>query len=116
MPSRSRRSRRPLNRERVLEAAVQLADESGIGSLTMRKLAAALGVEAMSLYNHIDGKGDLVDSIVDLVFGEIELPDAEADWRTAVRRCAVSVHEVLLRHSWACSLAIAPSETPAMRG
>jgi len=116
MPPRRPRSRRLLNRERVLDAAVRLADEGGIESVTMRKLGGRLGVEAMSLYNHVDGKADLVDSIVDLVFAEIDLPDAEADWRAAVRRCAVSVHEVLLRHPWACGLAIGPSETPNMRG
>jgi AcrR family transcriptional regulator len=116
MPPRSSRSRRPLNRERVLAAAVQLADEAGIESLTMRRLAGTLGVEAMSLYNHVDGKGDLVDSIGDLVFAEIELPDEEADWRAAVRRFAVSAHEVLLRHPWACSLAMGPSETRTLRG
>jgi AcrR family transcriptional regulator len=116
MPPNSRSSRRPLNRDRVLEAAVKLADENGIEAVTMRKLAAVLGIEAMSLYNHVEGKGDLVDSIVDLVYAEIELPSDETDWRAAVRRCALSVHEVMLRHPWACGLAIGPTETPTMRG
>ena len=75
----------PLSRERVLHAAVRLADEGGIESLTMRKLARELGVEAMSLYNHVANKGDLVDGIVDLVVAEIELP-ATADWEAAIRR------------------------------
>ena len=116
MSAPSRRSRRPLNRERVLEAAVRLADEGGIESLTMRKLAGTLGIEAMSLYNHVEGKGDLVHSIVDLVFGEIELPDQETGWRPAVRKCAVSAHDAFLRHPRACSLALGPSETRNMRG
>jgi AcrR family transcriptional regulator len=115
MPPRSRPSRRPLSRDRVLAAAVKLADEGGIESLTMRKLAATLGIEAMSLYNHVEGKGDLVDSIVDLVFGEVELADEEGEWRAAVRRWAVSAHDVLLRHPWACGVAMAPPETRTLR-
>jgi hypothetical protein len=82
----------------------------------MRKLAGSLGVEAMSLYNHVDGKGDLVGSIVDLVFGEIELPDEGTEWHTAVRKCAVSANEVLLRHPWACSLALGSTGGPSMNG
>src|SRR3954451_9572626 len=93
----------PLTRHRVLEAAIRLADEGGIESLTMRRLARELGVEAMSLYNHVANKGDLVDAIVDLVFGEIELPSTP-EWDVAIREYAVSAHEVLLRHPWACSL------------
>jgi AcrR family transcriptional regulator len=93
-----------------------MADEGGIESLTMRKLAGSVGVEAMSLYNHVDGKSDLVGSIVDLVFGEIELPDAETEWHVAVRKCAVSAHEVLLRHPWACSLALGSTGGPSMSG
>lgn len=99
-------ARTPLSRERVLEAAIRLADEGGIESLTMRKLARELGVEAMSLYNHVANKGDLVDAIVDLVVSEIELPSSSADWELAVRQCAISAHEAFLRHPWACSLAM----------
>src|SRR5262245_4273512 len=106
-PAESRRE--PLSRERVLEAALQLADDGGIESLTMRKLARALGVEAMSLYNHVANKGDLVDSIADLVFSEIELPPATEDWDVAIRKCAISAHELLLRHPWACTLVMSPS-------
>ncbi len=76
--------RLPLSRERVLAAAIELADEGGIESLTMRKLAQALGVEAMSLYNHVANKGDIVDAIVDRIVSEIELP-ADGDWETAIR-------------------------------
>jgi len=103
--------RTPLSRERILATALRLADESGIESLTMRKLAAALGVEAMSLYNHVANKGDLVDGIVDLVVDEIELPDGDVDWRAAMRACAMSAYEAFLRHPWAGSLAIGPTST-----
>jgi AcrR family transcriptional regulator len=96
-----------LSRERVLEAAIRLADEGGIESLTMRKLARELSVEAMSLYNHVANKGDLVDAMVEVVVGEIELPDApRGDWETAIRRAAISAHDVFLRHRWACGLAM----------
>ena len=97
-------SRDPLSRERVLRAAVVLADESGIESLSMRKLGQELGVEAMSLYNHVANKDDILDGIVDLVFSEIELPSGKVGWRTAMRRRAISAREALLRHPWATSL------------
>ena len=106
--------REPLSRERILETASHLADQNGIESLTMRKLARELGVEAMSLYNHVASKGDLVDAMVDLVVREIELPSSGEAWDVDVRRCAVSAHEALLRHSWACSLAIGPTATRAL--
>jgi AcrR family transcriptional regulator len=107
--------RPPLNRERVLRAAMELADEAGIESLTMRKLARELGVEAMSLYNHVANKGDLVDGIVDLAVEEIELPSGGEDWDEAIRKCAISAHEALLRHPWACGLAILPTSTRSVR-
>jgi AcrR family transcriptional regulator len=100
----------------VLRAAVRLVEANGIEALTMRKLARALGVEAMSLYNHVAKKGDLVDAIVDLVIGEIELPAGADDWRVAIRRYAISAHRVFLQNPWACSLAIAPTSTPAPGG
>ena len=106
--------REPLSRERILKTASHLADQNGIESLTMRKLARELGVEAMSLYNHVASKGDLVDAMVDLVVREIELPSSGEAWDVDVRRCAVSAHEALLRHSWACSLAIGPTATRAL--
>jgi AcrR family transcriptional regulator len=93
-----------LSRERVLRAAVDLADKSGIESLSMRKLAQELGVEAMSLYRHVRNKGDMVDGMVDLVFGEIGLPPSEVDWKTAMRQRAISAREVLARHPWAIAL------------
>jgi AcrR family transcriptional regulator len=108
-------ARKPLSRDRVLEKAMGVADKEGIESLSMRRLARALGVEAMSLYNHVESKGDLVDAMVDQVIGEIELPSAEEDWRAAIRTCAISAHEAYLRHPWACSLAYAPTATRGLR-
>jgi len=96
--------RRPLNREGVLLAAIALADAGGIASLTMRKLGEAVGVEAMSLYNHVANKVDLLDGMIDGVFSEIELPSGEDGWRTAMRRRAISVRTVLSRHPWAIGL------------
>ena len=100
--------RTPLNRERVLHAAVSLADESGIDSLSMRRLGQELGVEAMSLYNHVANKDDLLNGITDLVLGEIELPAAADGWKDALRRHAISAHDVLVSHPWACTLALSP--------
>ena len=97
-------TRAPLSRERVLRAALVLADTGGIESLTMRKLGQELQVEAMSLYNHIANKGDILDGIVDLVFSEIALPSDRPDWKTAMRQRAISAREALLRHPWAISL------------
>lgn len=101
--STDRRARRraPLTRERVLRAALHLADEEGLEALSMRRLAQELGVEAMSLYNHVAGKDDLLDGIADMVVGEIEVPAIGADWKAAMRRRATSAHEVFLRHPWA---------------
>jgi len=101
---RSTKPRAPLSRERVLRAALVLADTSGIESLTMRKLGQELQVEAMSLYKYIANKDDLLDGIVDLVFSEIALPSDRADWKTAMRQRAISARDVLLRHPWATSL------------
>jgi AcrR family transcriptional regulator len=103
-------ARVPLSRDRVLDAAVALADEAGLESLTMRKLGQSLGVEAMALYNHVDSKGDLVDAMVDRVVGEIELP-SDGAWEVAIRKCAVSAHKVFLRHPWACGPAMGPSNS-----
>ena len=92
--------RSPLSRERVLLAAVALADEHGIASLSMRRLGDVLGVEAMSLYNHVANKDELLDGMVDLVFGEIDLPVGGADWKTAMRERAQSARQALGRHPW----------------
>jgi AcrR family transcriptional regulator len=95
----------PLNRDRVLRAAIDLADEAGVESLTMRKLAKKLGVEAMSLYNHVANKNDILDGIVEIVFSEIELPSTTgANWKTAMRHRGISTREALLRHHWAVGL------------
>jgi AcrR family transcriptional regulator len=93
--------RTPLSRERVLRAAIALADERGAEELTMRKLAKDLGVEAMSLYNHVANKTDLLDGMVDIVFSEIEAPAAVGDWKAELRKRAVSTREALNRHRWA---------------
>ncbi|MEU1280347.1 TetR/AcrR family transcriptional regulator [Streptomyces sp. NPDC005805] len=97
--------RRTLSREAVLRAAVELADEAGgRGTPTMRALAERLGVEAMSLYHHVRNKEALLDGMVDLVFGEIELPPPDGEWRDALRLRSVSAREVLIRHRWAIGL------------
>jgi AcrR family transcriptional regulator len=93
----------PLSRERVLEAAIALADTVGIESLTMRNLGVDLGVEAMSLYRYVANKSDLLDGMIDTVFGEIDLPSG-TDWRTAMSGRAASVRAVLSRHRWATGL------------
>src|SRR5947199_9005908 len=97
-------SRLPLSRERILRAALAIADEHGVEALTMRKLGQALGFEAMSLYNHVANKDDVLDGMLDLVLGETELPAEAASWDAAVRGSAISVHDALRRHPWACSL------------
>lgn len=91
----------PLSRDRVLRAAIALADEHGIGALTMRRLGQSLGVEAMSLYKHVAGKDDILDGIVDRVFAEIDLPDDAPDWKTAMRARATSARDAFARHPWA---------------
>lgn len=96
--------RRPLTRQRVLRAAVALADRSGLDSLTMRRLGRELGVEAMSLYKHVANKDEILDGIVDLVVTEIEIPTPGSDWKTAMRKRAVSARQVLRRHPWAIGL------------
>jgi AcrR family transcriptional regulator len=93
-----------LSRDRVLQAALKLADEGGVEALSMRKLADELGVKAMSLYNHVANKDDLLDGIVDVAMAEIAVPQAGADWRAQVREIAISAHETLLRHAWVVGL------------
>ena len=96
--------RAPLSRERVLRAAIALADQGGIESLTMRGLGQALGVEAMSLYNHVSNKDDLLNGMVDVVAGDIDVPPAGTPWRSAMRARCMSAHEILLAHPWAAML------------
>jgi AcrR family transcriptional regulator len=94
----------PLSRERVLDAAIKLADQGGLESLSMRKLGQELGVEAMAVYYHFANKDEVIDGIVDIVFSQIDLPASGADWKSAMRQRAVSLRDVLLRHRWAIGL------------
>ena len=99
------RTRTPLARDRILRAALDIADREGFEACTMRKLGAQLGVEAMSLYRHVKGKEDLLSGLVDLVFGEIEVAEPGGDgWRTAMRARAHSQRAVMQRHQWAIGL------------
>jgi len=97
-------ARPTLTRARVLAAAIDLADESGVESLSMRSLGARLGVEAMSLYNHVSNKDDVLNGMTDLVWAQIDLAPGEADWRTALRTICISLHHAFLRHPWSCRL------------
>ncbi|HMI91787.1 MAG TPA: TetR/AcrR family transcriptional regulator C-terminal domain-containing protein [Polyangiales bacterium] len=99
--------RAPLSRERVLRAALQMADKDGLESLSMRRLAQALKVEAMSLYNHVANKEQILDGLVELVVGEIDLPAIGGDWRRELRARACSAHAVLMHHPWATMLLVA---------
>jgi len=99
-------TRLPLTRERVLEAGIAMADARGLGPLSMRLLADALGVKAMSLYNHVAHKDDLIDGMVDIIAGRISLPAAGGDWKSAMRQRAVSAREVFLKHPWAPLLVV----------
>lgn len=103
-PSTKATPRPPLSRQHALAAAVALADAGGIGSLTMRRLAQELGIEAMSLYHHIANKEDILDGMIDHVFGEIDLPAEGAQWKTAMRQRAQSARAALTRHPWAIGL------------
>lgn len=105
--------RSPLDRARILQAAVTIADHDGIDSLTMRKLANALGVEAMSLYYHVANKEALLEGMVDTVVGEIALPSDRDDWKTAMRNRAMSAHDVLSTHAWAIGLMERTNPGPA---
>src|SRR3954471_6966822 len=93
--------RAQLSRERVLETAVAFADRHGLDALSMRKLGQELGASAMSAYHYFANKEQLLDGMVDVVFSEIEPPSLEHDWKTAMRRRAVSTREALNRHRWA---------------
>jgi AcrR family transcriptional regulator len=107
MASRVERSAEPrvrLSRERVLRAAISIADEGGLEALSMRKLALELGVEAMSLYYYVANKDEILDGILNFVITEFELAIGGPDWKAAIRRSAISAHDVLMRHPWACNL------------
>jgi len=96
--------RAPLTRDRVLRAALELADEGGTAALTMQRIGRRLGVEAMSLYRHVRNKDDILDGIVDVVFAEIELPADRSNWRTVLRAQSISTRAALRRHPWAITL------------
>lgn len=104
MPQQPRTSRAPLSRARVLGAAVAIADAGGIASLTIRSLAAELGVKPMSVYHHVSNKDEILDGIVDIVFSEIELPVVGGNWYAEMRRRAASARATLRRHPWAIGL------------
>ena len=93
-----------LSAERVLAGALDLTDEIGIDDLTIRRLADALAVKPMTIYHHVPNKEAIIDGMVDLVFAEIEDPDPDLDWKTAIRRRCVSARAVLARHPWAPAL------------
>ncbi len=104
MTSKRIATRKPLTGARVLQAAVARADEAGLEAFSMRGLAQELGVVPMALYKHVANKDQLLDGMVDIVFGEIELPSGDLDWRSAMRRRAISTREALKRHSWAIGM------------
>jgi AcrR family transcriptional regulator len=96
--------RPPVTRERVLEAAMRLADEGGLEALSMRRIGKALRVEGMALYNHVANKDDILDGIVERVLAEIPLPAADGDWKDEMRVRAVAARRVFLEHPWAIGL------------
>jgi AcrR family transcriptional regulator len=104
MPARDSATRPRLSRERVLQGAVAVADAGGIASLTIRSLAAELGVKPMSVYHHVANKDEILDGIVDIVFSEIELPTIGGEWHREMRRRAASAREAMRRHPWAIGL------------
>src|SRR5713101_6834424 len=106
--------RKPLSRERVLAAALELVDEQGIDALSMRKLGQAVGYEAMSLYNHVANKDDLLDGILDLVLAEMD-PPARDGGLPAIRAAALSAHEALKQHPWAAGLLMSPGRVRPAR-
>jgi AcrR family transcriptional regulator len=93
--------REPLTKERILRTAVALADEGGVDSLSMRRIAQELGVVPMALYKHVANKDEMLDGMVDVVVGEIDPPLTDADWKTAIRERVLSARRALLRHPWA---------------
>lgn len=97
-------TREPVTRERAVRVAVELADAGGIESLSMRKLAGELGIEAMSLYYHVKGKDDILDGMLDAVYAEMQVPQAGGGWRAAMLERARSTRAVLARHPWAISM------------
>ncbi len=99
--AKAKPSRVPLSRERIIDAAVEVADREGLGAVTMRRLGQQLGVEAMSLYKHVADKNDVLAGIADRVASEFELPSRDVDWRMAIRASSIAAYAVLSRHPWA---------------
>jgi AcrR family transcriptional regulator len=114
-PAEAGERRGRLSRKELLRAAIALADEGGIESLSIRKLADAVGRRPMTVYHYVSGKDDIIGGIVDLVVREFEPPAAEGEWRDAVRASAISAHEALLRHPWACPLLMSASQISQSR-
>ena len=109
------RPREPLTRDRVLRAALALADHGGVEALSMRNLARELGVVPMALYKHVANKDELLDGMIDLVVGEIDPPLSGTDWKTAVRERILSARRALLRHPWASQVIESrPEPTPTV--
>jgi AcrR family transcriptional regulator len=100
-PTRKAKTREPVTRERAIEAAMALADAEGLEAVTMRRVAEALGVEAMSLYHHVPNKDAILDGMVDVVFAEVQPPSPAEPWRAAMHRRALAMRAMLLRHRWA---------------
>ena len=111
MTPKANTPRQPLTKERILQAAVDVADRDGLGALTMRRLGKDLGFEAMAIYKHVANKEEILEGMLELVIGRIEIPEEGADWKDAMRRRAVSAREVLTRHSWAIGLLEAGTAT-----
>jgi AcrR family transcriptional regulator len=113
MPANAKPSR--LSRERVLAAAIELADREGIAALTMRRLAEELGTSAMSAYHHVANKDQLLGHMVDRVVEEMDLADGAGDWKVAIKRTATSAHELLIGHPWATPLLLSGPTVSAPR-
>jgi AcrR family transcriptional regulator len=97
-------TREPLSQGRIIRTAIDIADRDGVEAVTMRRLGQELGVEAMSLYNHIGKKNDILDGALDVVVSEFPMPPADTDWKAAIRTSAVETFAILLRHRWACNV------------
>ena len=109
--------RPPLTKERVLRAAVDLADREGIDSLSMRRLGQELGVDAMALYRHVRTKDEILDGIVEAIVGEISLPDSTGGWKAALRAQVMAARQVMLRHPWSPKvIEERPTVSPTMLG
>ena len=109
------KTRDALSRERILTAAIELADAEGLSAISMRRLAASLNVEAMSLYYHVRNKDDLLGAMLERVLGDLELPFPETSWKDALRSISLSAHAVLERHRWAAHVLMTPAASSQTR-